>query len=181
MQKGPKQSTEYICMTSSEVCEDLCSLYSQSTDPNPTEHGWDVTEQEIHIVDVQLTHLQQPSDDIMELIKCILLLWLKDEHNLYFWKDFTQIHSHAFIDKINMRSQAKYSYVQQAIKQFRPKVQQQHPFQNKPITQYCLVQWNKRYGNYPIRVNRKITETMGQLTTKLIHTKKYFFPHTDLK
>lgn len=71
-------------MTSSEVCEDLCSLYSQSTDPNPTEHGWDVTEQEIHIVDVQLTHLQQPSDDIMELIKCILRLWLKDEHNLYF-------------------------------------------------------------------------------------------------
>lgn len=84
MQKGPKQSTEYICMTSSEVCEDLCSLYSQSTDANPTEHGWDVTEQEIHIVDVQLTHLQQPSDDIMELIKCILRLWLKDEHNLYF-------------------------------------------------------------------------------------------------
>lgn len=37
----------------------------QSTDPNPTEHGWDVTEQEIHIVDVQLTHLQQRSDDIM--------------------------------------------------------------------------------------------------------------------
>lgn len=32
-----------------------------------TEHRWDVVKQEIHIVDVQPSNLQQPSDAIMSI------------------------------------------------------------------------------------------------------------------
>ncbi len=39
----------------------------QSPDLNPIEHLWDVVEQEIHIMDVQLTNLQQLRDAIMSI------------------------------------------------------------------------------------------------------------------
>jgi len=41
----------------------------QSPDLNPIEHLWDVEEQEIHIMDVQLTNLQQLCD-IMRPAPC---------------------------------------------------------------------------------------------------------------
>ncbi len=39
----------------------------QSPDLNPIEHLWDVVEQEIHIMDVQLTNLQQLHEAIMSI------------------------------------------------------------------------------------------------------------------
>ncbi len=40
---------------------------SQSPDLNPIEHLWDVVEWEIHIMDVQMTNLQQLRDAIMSI------------------------------------------------------------------------------------------------------------------
>ncbi len=48
----------------------ISSLHSnglQSPDLNPIKHLWDVVEQEIHIMDVQLTNLQQLRDAIMSI------------------------------------------------------------------------------------------------------------------
>ncbi len=39
----------------------------QSSDLNPIEHLWDVVEREIHIMDVQMTNLQQLCDAIMSI------------------------------------------------------------------------------------------------------------------
>ncbi len=39
----------------------------QSSDLNPIEHLWDVMEREIHIMDMQLTNLQQLRDAIMPI------------------------------------------------------------------------------------------------------------------
>lgn len=39
----------------------------ESLDPNPIEHIWDVAEQEIGIIDVQLTNLQQLHAAIMSM------------------------------------------------------------------------------------------------------------------
>jgi len=49
----------------------MSSLYSnvtrQSSDLSPIENLWDVVEQEIHIMDEQLTNLQQLCDAIMSV------------------------------------------------------------------------------------------------------------------
>ncbi len=62
---------------------------TSSTDLNPIEHLWDVDEQEICILDVQLTNLQQLRDAIM-------LIWTKISEECF----------HHFIESMPQRIKA---------------------------------------------------------------------------
>ncbi len=46
----------------------LLKWLTQSPDLNPIEHLWDVVEREIHIMDVQMTNLQQLCDAIISIL-----------------------------------------------------------------------------------------------------------------
>ncbi len=64
------QSSNHLRLVSwTWQCVHLLKWPPQSSDLNPIEHLWDVVEQEIHIMDVQPTNLQQLRDAIMSIVE----------------------------------------------------------------------------------------------------------------
>ncbi len=80
---APSQSSNHLRLVSWTWNEfTLLKWPPQSPDLNSVEHIWDVVEQEIHIMDVQLTNLQQLRDAIMSIWTKISEEWGNENEDI---------------------------------------------------------------------------------------------------